>query len=77
VESPNWPDVEERFALLPLREQMLLLERLLRKMREGAYPDLEPAGTDRLLDEMASELAAEREAEGVSSEDQLVLRGNR
>jgi hypothetical protein len=61
VESLNWQDVEECFALLPLREQMLLLERLHRKMRESAYPDY-PAESDRLLDEMANDEAMRQEA---------------
>jgi hypothetical protein len=55
VEDLNWQDVEERFALLPLREQMLLLERLFRKMREDAHPDLDPVENERLLDEMVNE----------------------
>jgi hypothetical protein len=57
----DWAEVEELFGSLPLRQQMLLLERLHRKMRETAYPDIDPDGFERALDEMANDPAVVRE----------------
>jgi hypothetical protein len=56
----NWDEVEARFAELPLREQMLLLERLMRRMREGAYA-VDPDASDRHLEEMANDADIQRE----------------
>jgi hypothetical protein len=56
----NWDEVEARFAELPLPEQMLLLERLMRRMREGAYP-INSEEADRQLEEMANDAEIQRE----------------
>jgi hypothetical protein len=57
----DWNVVEEQFVLLPLQEQMRLLERLVRKMRESAYLDISPEEAEKALDEMANDPAIQRE----------------
>jgi hypothetical protein len=59
MSAPDWKQVEDQFAELPLREQMLLIERLVRRMRERAYID--PADFDSQMEAMANDPAIQRE----------------
>jgi hypothetical protein len=74
----NWREAEEQFALLPLREQMRVLERLFRRMRRDAYPEIDPAEEERLAMELANEPNLNAPyvfPEGTYSENQLKPRG--
>jgi uncharacterized coiled-coil protein SlyX len=57
----DWTMVEEQFMHLRLQDQMHLLERLMRKMRESAYLDIAPDDADRMFDEMARDPDIQRE----------------
>jgi hypothetical protein len=61
VKSIDWNLVEEQFSILPLREQILLLERLMRRMRESAYLDIPPEEAERVFDELARDPDIQRE----------------
>jgi hypothetical protein len=49
----NREQVEAWFAGLPLHDQLLCIERLVRKMRRDAYVD--PAEFERQMEKMASD----------------------
>jgi hypothetical protein len=53
MKSVDWDLVEEQFINLPLQEQMRLIERLVRRMRESAYLDFSPEEAERAFDELA------------------------
>jgi hypothetical protein len=61
MKTIDWNLVEEQFLHLPLQEQMRMLERLMRRMRESAYLDISPEEFERAMDEMARDPAIQRE----------------
>lgn len=64
---PNWSEIENQFALLPLREQMEVVERLLRVMRENAYPNVRQEVWEKGLDDLANDAGIQREVQAWSS----------
>jgi hypothetical protein len=57
----NYEEFESQFALLPLKEQMVLLERLMVVMRKSAYLDISQEEWEAGLEEMANDPAIQRE----------------
>jgi hypothetical protein len=57
----DWNVVEEQFLALPLQDQMRLLERWMRRMREEAYLAISPEEAEKAFDEMARDPAIQRE----------------
>jgi hypothetical protein len=55
----DWDEVEEQFIKLPLHDQLLLIERLVRRMRQGAFID--PDVFEREMEKMANDPAIQRE----------------
>jgi hypothetical protein len=55
----DWKQVEEQFATLSLHEQLLFIERLVRRVRRHAY--LDAADFDREMEEMANDPDVQRE----------------
>lgn len=61
MSNKDYEEFEGRFTLLPLKEQMMLLERLMVAMRKSAYLDISQEEWEAGLEEMANDPAIQRE----------------